>query len=200
MTLNFQNQSYLCIAMKNYLLIISLFISGFINGAAPTIHASQLSINNVNCNSMVLNWTSGNGVARVIIAKEDSSTTYTPIDGNNYSANSNFKGSVAYGIGNYIVYNGSSSNFVKVNNLRPGHRYYFTIYEYNDLNNPLYYSSNAPTLFDSTYYINFNFSAIALDSCEKSNIFQIKNNSKSNIPNLKYRFTFYDNSYLDSNN
>lgn len=185
--------------IKNYLLIISLLISGLIYGAAPTMHASQLNINNINCNSMVLNWTSGNGVARLVIIKEDSATGYAPVDGIVYSANSNYKSSSAYAYGNYVVYNGSSSNFVKVNNLRPGHRYYFTIYEYNDLSNPLYYTSNAPSNFDSSYYINFSFSAVAMDSCEKSNIFQIKNSSKSNIPYLKYRFTFYDNSYLDSN-
>ena len=186
--------------IKNYLLIISLLISGLIYGAAPTMHASQLNVNNINCNSMVLNWTSGNGMARLVIIKEDSVTGYTPVDGIVYSANSNYKSSSAYAYGNYVVYNGSSSNFVKVNNLRPGHRYYFTIYEYNDLSNPLYYTSNAPSVFDSSYYINFNFTAVALDSCQKSNVFEIKNNSKSNIPNLKYRFTFYDNSYLDSNN
>lgn len=188
--------------IKNYLLIISFFILSTLFGAKPTVPASQLYISNKTCTSMTLNWTSGNGAARLLIVREDLACNFTPADSVVYIANSNFKGSNEYpttGGGNYILYNGGGMNYAQINNLKSGHTYHFSLIEYNNFNNPEYLSSNASTYNDSTYYINYNFTTLALDSCERNNLFRITNTSKSNFPNIKYRFTFSGNGISDSN-
>ena len=188
--------------IKNYLLIISFFILSNLFGAKPTVPASQLYISNKTCTSMTLNWTSGNGAARLLIVREDLACNFTPADSVVFIANSNFKGSNEYpttGGGNYILYNGGGMNYAQINNLKSGHTYHFSLIEYNNFNNPEYLSSNASTYNDSTYYINYNFTTLALDSCERNNLFRITNTSKSNFPNIKYRFTFSGNGISDSN-
>ncbi len=95
----------------------------------PTVQSSNLTFTSVTDVSMILNWTSGNGVSRIVVAKENSPVDWTPIDGNTYSANSSFGSGTELGTGNYVIYNGSGNN-VTVTNLTPGTTYYFKIFEY----------------------------------------------------------------------
>ncbi len=151
---------------------------------------------------MTLNWTNGNGYARTVFIREDSMVNFSPKDSTFYSSNNVFMGSAEYpnkGGGNYVIYS-AKGNTVQIFNLKPGHKYYFSIVESNDFLNPQYLSSNPTTFVESTYNIQYNFTTLAIDSCERSNLFRITNTSKSDVPNIKYRYTFGDNSSSDSNN
>ncbi len=102
----------------------------FIACSAPTTPATNLIVSNVTGTSADLTWTNGNGTARLVIVRAGSAVTDFPVDGNNYTANSNF-GTPAAALGSgYVVYNGTG-NTVAVNNLTPGVTYHVAIIEYN---------------------------------------------------------------------
>lgn len=160
-------------------------------GARPTVHSSNLTFNNLTCNSVIIQWTSGNGAARVIIAKEASATDYEPIDGSQYSPNKDFGKSIEYGLKNYIVYNSNGTNFVKIDSLKPGRTYYFTIIEHdNNSNNTLYYVTNPPTISITTHSINLDFTIKYFDSCQQKNLYEFTNTSSASFTGVSYTFDF----------
>lgn len=165
-----------------------------LHAARPTVHSSSLSSNQLQCNSVKINWVSGDGAARVIVAKEGSLPTYTPQDGTVYSGDPSFGGSLEYpstGDGNFIVYNANGTNFVTVTNLKPGRTYYFVIYEHdNNGNSTEYLTSGAPSISVTTYDIRLDFSFRVIDSCQMTNSFEFTNLSTSTIPGISYRFDF----------
>lgn len=98
----------------------------------PSVNASSLQAITANCSDLQLNFTSGNGVGRIVIAKAGSAVSAFPVDGNYYTANSTFSSGANLGSGSYVVYNGSG-NSVTVTGLTLGTRYYFQVVEYNGL-------------------------------------------------------------------
>ena len=188
--------------MKSYLLLICVFTLSLSFAAKPTIPASQVNVSNKTCTGMTLNWTNGDGYARTVFIREDSMVNFSPKDSTFYSSNNVFMGSAEYpnkGGGNYVIYS-AKGNTVQIFNLKPGHKYYFSIVESNDFLYPQFLSSKPTTFVESTYNIQYNFTAVPIDSCERNNLFRITNTSKSDVPNIKYRYTFGDNSSSDSNN
>ncbi len=133
---------------------------------------------------------------RMIVVKEGSLPTYTPVDGQVYSADPSFGGSVEYantGDGNFIVYNASGTNFVTVTNLQPGKTYYFVIYEHdNNGSSTEYLTTGAPSISVTTYDIRLDFTIKVLDSCQMTNKFEFTNTSTSTIPGVTYIFNFGD--------
>ncbi len=119
-------------------LLLCIFTSSLslvsVDAARPTVHSSNISFSELNCNSVKLSWTSGNGAARMIVARESGATTYTPVDGGQYIPDPSFGASAEYpntGSGNFIVYNNTSSSVV-ITNLKPGQTYYFSIEAFNE--------------------------------------------------------------------
>jgi RHS repeat-associated protein len=109
---------------------VCLLLSGFVYAAAPTVATSNIVFSNVTETSMTVSWTSGNGAARLVIAKE-ALTISTPgvTNGIAYSVNSNF--AIAPGVGSAKgVYNGSGSSFT-LTGLRTNKPYTLIFYEYN---------------------------------------------------------------------
>lgn len=98
--------------------------------ASPTTHASDINFSSITNSSMDVNWTSGDGSNRIVVAKEGSPVDWSPTDFVTYTANSSFGTGTEFGTGNYVIYNGSS-NTVNVTNLTAGTTYYFKIFEYN---------------------------------------------------------------------
>lgn len=181
--------------MQKQLLLCLILVLGTLKLSAnrPTVHASALRYTNLNCNSLTLHWTNGDGQARVVVAREGTTATYTPQDGTAYSANPNFGNSAEYpskDSGNFIVYNGPG-NSATISNLKAGKSYAFSVYEHdNNGSNTLYYSTSAPGITVTSYDIKLEFSIQAIDSCEKSNRFLITNTSQSTIPGIRYSFNF----------
>lgn len=113
----------------------------FLACPAPTIAATNLTFNNITGTSADLTWTNGNGTGRLVIARAGAAVADFPVNGNNYTANSNF-GTPASALGSgYVVFNGTG-NTVTVNNLTPGVTYHFAVVEYNC--NPGEYLTTTP--------------------------------------------------------
>ncbi len=187
-------------------LLVTILLSGFIMSAyaaRPTIHASNLSITDITCHSVQLNWTNGNGNARLIVAREGAVSAWAPTDYNAYSSNPYFgKNTDMDSKGSFIVYNGTGTNNVIIDSLKPGLIYYFTIYEHdNNGASTLYYTGGTvPSIYETAYSVTPNFKIIAGDTCEAHNVFTFVNQSKSNINGITYEFDFGDGNFssLDS--
>lgn len=185
------------VALKNFWtsLVVLLFSVWNIHAVRPTVATSNFSFNNLQCNAVNLNWTNGNGNARVIFARKGSAPDITPSDGQPYQANPTFGLSSPFGSSNdvFVVYNAGGTNYVTVNGLQPGQVYYFHIYEHdNDQGGNFQYLVNSPPteLVVTTYTINLSFTVKVLDSCQMTNNFVFTNTSTSTIPNLKYEFNY----------
>jgi hypothetical protein len=97
---------------------------------APSAAASNLVITNVTTSGMTLTWTSGNGNARVVVARAVSAVDAAPVNGNAYAASAVFGAGQFTGAGNYVVYNGNG-NTVNITGLSQDTVYHFAVYEYN---------------------------------------------------------------------
>ncbi|WP_223034177.1 MopE-related protein [Hanstruepera marina] len=120
--------------------------------AAPTVPTLQASFTSfvANATSMTLNFDSGDGSNRIVLAREGGAVNAEPIDGITYSANTSFPFGSQIGSGNYVVYNGSG-NTVQVNNLQFGSTYHFAIFEYNGSSGSELYLKPGDTDSESTY-------------------------------------------------
>jgi hypothetical protein len=98
--------------------------------AQPTISSSNITSSISNCTDINLNWTSGNGVYRIVVAKAGSAVNGFPVDGASYLANATFGSGSYLGNGSYVVYSGSGSSCT-VTGLTAGTKYYFAIIEFN---------------------------------------------------------------------
>ncbi len=96
----------------------------------PTVQASNINFTNIGSTSLKVNWTNGNGVARIVLAKAGAPVDGSPVDGTAYTANTAFGSGTQIGAGNFVVFNGSSNN-VTVTNLAPNTTYFFAIFEFN---------------------------------------------------------------------
>jgi len=97
--------------------------------AGPSVAPSTFFIGGITTNSMILNWTSGNGTGRIVVACAGSNTLIAPSYGVSYSASSTFGSGNQIGTGNYVVYNGTGSS-VTVTGLNYLTAYFFRVYEY----------------------------------------------------------------------
>jgi len=116
--------------------------SSFLTGSAttsatPTVQTSNATFTSITTNSVVVNWTSGNGARRLIVVREEAAVNADPINSHQYAVNSAFGSGEQMGSGNYTVYN-STSVATSITNLRPGTQYHFAFYEFNGVNQPQY--------------------------------------------------------------
>ncbi|MCB9361492.1 MAG: T9SS type A sorting domain-containing protein [Flavobacteriales bacterium] len=95
----------------------------------PTSPSSSLNITNIGCFSMDLDWTSGNGSNRIVIAST-SVITGTPTDQTDYTANASFGSGSTIAAGEFVVYNGNGNSFT-ITGLSMSTTYYFAVFEYN---------------------------------------------------------------------
>ncbi|HET7897040.1 MAG TPA: T9SS type A sorting domain-containing protein, partial [Flavisolibacter sp.] len=103
--------------------------------AAPSSPAT--SVNAAIGNGQVtLSWINGNGSGRLVVMKEGSSVTASPVDLSVYPAGAAFKTGSQLALGEYVVYAGSG-NSVTVTGLQ-NKTYSFKIFEYNGTSAPVY--------------------------------------------------------------
>ena len=133
---------------KFYLSFFLTLFSIAAYAAKPTIPSSQIYTSGKTCGSINIQWTKGNGYARIVIVREDTAVNYTPLDSTSYPCSISFKNSPNLGGNNYAVLE-TTGNTCLLSNLRPGHKYYFSIFEFNDPNHPLFLSNNPATFVDS---------------------------------------------------
>lgn len=155
----------------NYRLIGAPIANQATTVAEPTTAASTITFSAVTANSMTVNWTSGNGANRLVIAREASAVNQTPTDGASYTANAAFGSGSDLGSNNFVVYSGTG-NSVNVTGLTAGTVYHFTVVEFNgSAATANYFLTGAPTGNRSTLAAEpttpantINFSAITATS------------------------------------
>jgi len=108
----------------------------------PTLHATSLTFTNVSTNTMTVSWTPGNGLNRIVVAREGSAVTFVPTNAVTYTAHNNYSLADDMGSGNKIVYNASGSSF-PLAGLNPESRYFFAVFEYNGSGLTASYYTNA---------------------------------------------------------
>jgi len=96
----------------------------------PGTAASSVSFSNVGTTSLTTSWTSGSGANRIVVMRSGSAVSWTPTDGTNYTANTNFTSAADQGSGNKVVYNGSGTNQI-VTGLSPDTTYHVKVFEFN---------------------------------------------------------------------
>ncbi len=127
-----------------------LFIAKFgdtANITAPVILPSNVRTKSKSPSSLTLNWRSGSGVERLIIASETNLVSSLPQNGQAYFANTFFGLGSQLGVGNFVVYKGNDTS-VTITGLKVGTPYHFAIVEYEGCApNHLY---SFPTIFVDT--------------------------------------------------
>jgi pectate lyase len=105
-------------------------VNGVYFAAEPTSF-STVSFGTVTGNSIVVNFTGGNGTKRVVVAKRDSVVNWIPTDGIPvYGVNNDFSQALNQMNGNKAVYDGTGNSFT-LTGLASNATYYFAVYEYN---------------------------------------------------------------------
>lgn len=129
--------------MKSFLLFLILFTFLYGKAAEPTISASNVRFTAIDGNRFTLSCDAGNGNARIIVVKEGSKITGTPVDGMPYTSITNqsdarfeVPGTEFSAPGEYVVYKGTASVNISVTNLKAGTTYYVAIFEYNTTGTP----------------------------------------------------------------
>jgi hypothetical protein len=96
----------------------------------PTAPSTGMYQNTIEGNSIRVNWISGDGTRRIVIAKKGSAVTARPLDGTVYSANLSFGQGNEIAPAEFVVYDGTSQN-AQVENLEINSTYHFAVFEYN---------------------------------------------------------------------
>jgi len=141
----------------------------------PTIQASEITFSNVLGERMTLNWTSGDGAGRILIAREGSPVDVEPTDLVSYNTSSAGMGNATYeiGTGNYVLYN-STGTGVTITNLKSNTTYHFALFEFNGTgSSKLYLTSNSPVSSpgaiasqQTTAYPTVNTSSVFFDNAQ----------------------------------
>ncbi len=108
----------------------------------PTLHATAMAFANVSTSGMTVGWSPGNGLNRIVVAREGAAVTFVPTNGVTYTPNSEFSVATDMGDGNKIVYNASGSS-VPVSGLNATTRYFYAVFEYNGGGASASYYTNA---------------------------------------------------------
>ncbi|MBN8674013.1 MAG: T9SS type A sorting domain-containing protein [Chitinophagales bacterium] len=105
-------------------------LTGKVLAAEPTAQGA-ITFGAIDNSSIVVNFSSGDGAKRIVLAKLATAVNSDPVDGTTYTANAAFGSGTQIGTGNYVVYAGAG-NTVTVNGLASGATYHFAVYEFND--------------------------------------------------------------------
>jgi hypothetical protein len=137
----------------------------------PTAQASAPSITNVTSTSLDLSWTNGNGLGRIVVARQGSAVTAQPADSTTYLADPVFGNGADLGGGQYVVFAGLA-NSISLSGLNPGETYHFAIFEYNCGAATELYLRTAPAIGSTTTLpenvSNFDYTCITNNSATLS--------------------------------
>jgi hypothetical protein len=113
----------------------------------PTASGGGLTFSEVSATQMRLNWTSGNGARRIVVVRQGTVTTWTPMDGTPppSGVSGDFFGAMDQGGGNKICYDGTGST-VTLTGLNTGMTYTVTIFEYNGTGTSVNYLTSGQLL------------------------------------------------------
>ncbi|HEV7331205.1 MAG TPA: T9SS type A sorting domain-containing protein [Flavisolibacter sp.] len=113
----------------------------------PTVQAQVQPTTNITDKTLRLNFTPGNGRARLVIGRKGSPVNFTPTSLTAYDYDNYFGSSDDLGNGNFaLAY--TTENAVTIQSLQPNSTYHFAVYELNGFNQPLYLAP--PTITSAT--------------------------------------------------
>ena len=119
---NFLKKGILTLALVSFIVLI-------VRADPPTTPSSGLNFTNIGGTQMTLSWTSGDGAARIVIARAGAPIGADPEDGVDYVLYQTVETE------QLVVYDGTGSSFTYANDgngpLTPGITYHFEIFEYN---------------------------------------------------------------------
>jgi hypothetical protein len=94
----------------------------------PT-QATGASVTNIGANGLTLEWTPGGGAGSVVVIRQDNAVNASPVDGVEYTGDTEFGLGPDLGGGNYVVYSGTGTS-VTVIGLQGGTTYHLAVFEY----------------------------------------------------------------------
>ena len=106
-------------------------INGNVVVAAPTLQATNITISNIANNSLDVNWTNGNGSARLIVIRQTATAAIAPTDAVTYTATTDVTTAPTTGAGNFVVFSAAGTGPVSITGLIAGTNYTIQAYEYN---------------------------------------------------------------------
>lgn len=113
-----------------FLIIWAPAITLWAQATEPTVPVSNVDRGLQNCDEVRVDWTPGNGSARLIVMRSGAPVSELPQDGQGYTANSQYGSGSHLGNNNYVVYQGGGTAAV-ITGIQPGIDYHFAIFEFN---------------------------------------------------------------------
>ncbi len=110
---------------------------------APSTQATSSAASGATSSQFTLNWTNGNGAARIVLVRAGSAVNGTPVNGTTYSAPSSttdYRTGTQIGTGNYVAYVGTA-NTATIRGLDASNTYHVAIFEYNCSGATIVYNS-----------------------------------------------------------
>jgi hypothetical protein len=123
------------------------------NILTPSLAATNIQAYTITKNSMYLYCTPGNGVGRLIVARQGSPVNVTPQINHAYIGSSVFGSGDDLGQGNFVISSGSAFA-AYLSNLQPGTTYHFAVFEFNS-------NGNYITRYKTNTFPTANFSTLA---------------------------------------
>ena len=111
-------------------------------GAKPIVAATNVTFSNIQGNQITLSCTAGDGISRMLVAKQGSAVDAWPVDFTGYTVNTSFGNGSNLGNGNFVVGSTIYSSFT-VSNLQPNTTYHFAVVEFNGTGTNTYYQDQA---------------------------------------------------------
>lgn len=126
---------------------ISFTTSGGSSTGEPSQQASNIAISGISANTATINCTPGNGQNRLVVIRQGSSLSSTPVDGKAYNANSIFGNGDTISNNTYVISNTSTP--ITITGLLPQTEYTISIFEFNGTGTQTDYlvSGNTTTKF-----------------------------------------------------
>lgn len=128
-------------------------LGSFVTLGKPTVAPTNLTYTNVQGDHITLNYTTGNGFGRIVIAKQGAPVDVFPADLTSYTASATFGTAGAHlGNGNYVIQNNTNiggNTSTGINGLTIGQEYHFAIIEYNGTGAERIYMTGAQALTGS---------------------------------------------------
>lgn len=142
---------------------------------APTVQASNVTVNYRYQNALSVSWTRGNGSKCLVVCKPASSSTSTPVTGSSeYSTSSTYGNGANLGNNNYAVYKGTGTSLY-ISGLNASTNYTIIVYEYNPF-----------TIFSTNYYYLTSVSSSNLESAYTLCTQPTSNASSGNATSIGY--------------
>lgn len=154
----------------------------------PSITSSNIIFSNRDSSKFNMNWTSGNGTNRLIIARKNSPVNQLPKASNTYTDGA-FGTGTHLGNGNYVVFNGNTNN-TQLTQLEPNTTYHFAIIEYIHATAPFSYNTyQYATGSFRTSNVYYNKNSVPLNELTSWNT--LPDGSGSSPLNFTDSFTYY---------